>query len=356
MLENWLSPVYANIPTPESENLHIYKNTIPNLMIPGIILISWDKSGDEVRKLLYRYDWCCFDMPVYDLGTLRNEDPSFIIPLIDELSQTGSNLIFLGSRVPAQVLFNYHQQQEGFFNPVIVDESCRLNSSDEDENYAQLSFMQNEILNCFQLNVLGCQMHQFTGSSTNELYRVDYLRLGKIRNHKKLIEPMVRDADFMYFNLQSVRKSDAPGKFGCNPSGLMSEEASQICRYGGLSDTLKMLILTGYQHSSSENSTYHLLSQMIWYHIEGFNNRKSDYPLEQSDLTEYIVDVKSHGLHLTFCKSKKSGRWWFKLPLRIEDHEYVRHIPCAYEDYKLACHEDLTDRIIHAFGSHVTVE
>ena len=58
-----------------------------------------------------------------------------------------------------------------------------------------------------------------------------------------------------------------------------------------------------------------LLAQMIWYFIEGFRERKGDYPIaNKSKYTKYHVALENGEHELTFYKSDFSGRWWMDVP------------------------------------------
>jgi formiminoglutamase len=89
--------------------------------------------------------------------------------------------------------------------------------------------------------------------------------------------------------------------------------------------------------------TAQLLSQMIWYFVDGFANRKSDSPLyNQENFLKYIVEISDADLELVFLKSKISDRWW----MQVRDHSSnkTHMIPCSYSDYRQACNDELPDK------------
>lgn len=347
MLENWIQPLPRNFGSHRHHFIQDYHDDPNCLQNAQIALIGWDASFQRILKELESYHYP-FRVQVVQMGVIRKSTVEFALPLIHELEDAGITAILVGAEIPAELLFKLHQHNQQFFNPVLVDERVRLG---EDHSFASTGFVESTPLNCFHISWLAVQLHlanpQFLNS---EHYFLDFIRLGKIRQHKESIEPAVRDADFLYFNLAAMRASDAPGKLGSNPSGLYSEEASQLTRYAGLSDRLSVLALTGYNPEHIEfQQTTTLLGQMIWYFMEGYANRKQDYPIQESDMIEYIVDLSKHGKPLKFLKSNKSGRWWLKVQIDIDKQTIDRFIPCSYEDYAQACADEVSDRLLYAF-------
>ena len=92
---------------------------------------------------------------------------------------------------------------------------------------------------------------------------------------------------------------------------------------------------------------------MIWYFIEGFYNRKHDHPYkDKSDYVKYTVSIKDHKDQIVFYKSKKSDRWWMDVPVKKSfKNIYERHhlVPCSYNDYEVACKDDIPDRWWQAY-------
>ena len=177
----------------------------------------------------------------------------------------------------------------------------------------------------------------------------DTYRLGVVRSNIEEVEPMIRNADLFSFDISSVRYSDAPGNGNCSPNGFYSEEACQIIRYAGLSDKLTSIGFYEYNPLYDNNGqTAMMVAQMIWYFIDGFYNRKKDYPAKDKEgFIKYHVTFKDQSETIVFYKSKKSDRWWMEVPLQTElKNKYERHylVPCSYNDYKTALNEDIPER------------
>ena len=60
-----------------------------------------------------------------------------------------------------------------------------------------------------------------------ELY-FDTYRVGKLHQNIFEMEPVIRDADILSFDITAIRSSDAPGNANAQPFGLTGEEACQL--------------------------------------------------------------------------------------------------------------------------------
>ncbi len=177
----------------------------------------------------------------------------------------------------------------------------------------------------------------------------DAYRLGEVRAHLEEVEPMVRNADILSFDISSIRQSDAPGCYYSGPNGFTGEEACAIVRYAGLSDKLTSIGFYGINPKYDQRGqTAHLAAQMIWYFIDGYMNRVQDLPyLHSNDYVKFSVANEDSDEDLIFLKSKKTGRWWMVIkPSNLDNNTFRPHqfIPCTYEDYKLALKNEIPDR------------
>ena len=180
----------------------------------------------------------------------------------------------------------------------------------------------------------------------------DVHRLGMVNADMEETEPMIRNADILSVDISAVRASDAPGNFYAGPNGFYGEEVCRICRYAGISDKLSSI---GFYEFNPEHDrqgqTAHLVAQMMWYFIDGFMNRKNDFPEDNKDKLEnylkFYVKVDEFEDELIFLKSKKTDRWWMQVTIQNNVHKkYKRHqfVPCSYKDYKAALERQIPDR------------
>jgi hypothetical protein len=89
-----------------------------------------------------------------------------------------------------------------------------------------------------------------------------------------------------------------------------------------------------------------LISQMLWYFIEGFNCRVQDDNFESTkDFNKYTVLVE--GQELVFFKSLKTGRWWIQTPfLSFSNTKNKKYslLACMHEDYEQAIKGNIPER------------
>lgn len=177
-------------------------------------------------------------------------------------------------------------------------------------------------------------------------------RLGQIRSNFKEIEPVIRNADMLTFDVGAIKSSDAPGTARAQPFGLTGEEACQICWYAGMNEKLSSVGFYEYNpcYDDAALKTASVVATMIWYFIEGYYHRKNELNFRQNDYMRFNVSMPSAPETIVFFKSKLSEKWWLEVPITHQTVIYDRNviIPCSYEDYKLATTGEVPDRYIAA--------
>ncbi|HOY06168.1 MAG TPA: hypothetical protein PLO67_12245 [Saprospiraceae bacterium] len=363
MLQNWLkalpAPLFKWTDTlPETalgRHLIHYRNELPDLKKVKIALIGvGDKEANAVREALYQTAWAFPKGAVADLGNLRKSQESHLIAVVHELlSGHVIPVVLTAPDALARAQFLGYQDTKALVNLAVIDERCRFGAPDQ--LYSNLLTPRHALL--FHFAAVGIQVHHtppavFDFMSKNYF---DLVRLGKSRASIEETEPVLRDADLLAFHLGALKQSDAPGVQDASPSGYFVEEACQLCRYAGMSDKLSSFGIYGFDAArDKEGQTAQVSAQMAWYFLEGFFNRKKDYPVSTAGLTEYVVDFRQMHYQLTFWKSVKTGRWWMQVPVPTrKKHERHRLIPCSFQDYQSACREELPERLmqaLHRFG------
>ena len=354
MLQNWLKPhskSLADILRRSGDacfgnHVLLFQKDLPDLRQVRVALIGTDEtSSTAVRKTLAQYAWQFPEGAVADLGNMRKSDTTQLVQVLYELI-TGNVLPILigGNDEMARAQFLAYQEAKAMVNWASVDEVFRLPDAVVSPRHPLL----------FHFALLGAQAHTMTPEQQKLLDKNNFelLRLGRLRANFEEAEPVIRDADLMSFHIGALKSSEAPGThLSATPSGFFLEEACQITRYAGLSDKLTSLGIYGFDAAKDPGGqTAASVAQLIWYFIDGFFNRKGDYPVSLKGLNEYVVDLPHYNYQLTFWKSTSTGRWWLQVPVDTK-RKLQRHrlIPCSYQDYQAACRQELPDRLFNAF-------
>ncbi len=316
-------------------------------------------APDYIRENLYKLFQGNYTTKIADLGNIRKGntiDDSYyaVSDVVSQLLKKNIIPIIIGGGQDITYC-NYlaYQKLEQTINIVAVD-SC-FDIGDGEKELNSQSYLSKIILHkpniLFNFSNVGYQTYFVEQNSIDLMDKLffDSHRLGQVRAKMEDVEPIVRNADVVSFDISSVRQSDAPGNGNASPNGFYGEEACQIARYAGLSDKLSSIGFYEINPAFDTNKqTAHLVAQMIWYFIDGFYNRKQDYPIiDKSEYTKYRVSIKDHEHEIIFYKSNKSDRWWMDVPYPLNHQlKFERHhmVPCSYSDYETACRDEMPDK------------
>ena len=237
---------------------------------------------------------------------------------------------------------------------VVIDSKFDLDEEDEEGLAAKSDTYLNKILlhqpnYLFNFSNIGYQTYFVNQESLkvmNKLY-FDVHRLGEFSDDVTLTEPIIRNANMISFDIGAIRSSDAAANANASPNGFYGEQACQIARYAGMSDKLTSIGFYEFNPAFDTNGqTAMLLAQMVWYFIDGYYNRKKDFPLmPKSQYLIYRASLTDGTGELFFVKSKKSDRWWMQVPYPtgISGNERFHLVPCRYEDYTTAVNGEMPD-------------
>jgi len=181
----------------------------------------------------------------------------------------------------------------------------------------------------------------------NELY-FEHYRLGIVRDQLENIEPVLRDADLVSFDIGAIKSCDAPARKDNSPNGFFSDEACRLARYAGISDRVKSFGI--YEIDSKldmDHQTTKLAAQMIWYYLEGFLSRKHEFPQNSlDDCIKYNVEIDEIEVSLVFYKSNKTQRWWMEVDKSTDSSDNKVYViaACSESDYFKACNNEIPDR------------
>lgn len=177
------------------------------------------------------------------------------------------------------------------------------------------------------------------------------IRLGQIRERIQEIEPMIREATMMSFDMTAIKMADAPGNANAHAFGLTGEEACQICWYAGLNEKMASVGFYEYNPDYDQRSqTAEVLATMIWYFVEGFYHRKKEVGFTDKTYTKYIVPILGqHAYDLIFYKNNLNEKWWMEVPYPSKPGK-ISVVPCSYTDYQAALQGELPQRWINRYA------
>ena len=365
MLDNWLQPSAAfDDAGPDDYEVwqlgHIARvytaaGGLPELPTGSIAVVGLDATeADRVRARLYAMARPSEEVTLVDLGNARRADSIVNAPIMQELLVAGVTPLFIGregDRALAQY-YGYHHA-EFLTNLVVVDDRLRFQARDVPaaKRYLDHIFDLTPV-RLFHLAVLGYQTHYNDPAALEYLHQhhFEFYRLGAIKYDIDESEPVMRDADAVVFQLSALKAADAHAQEPLGSSGLSSEEACQLTRFAGMADKVTSFGVYGYYGERDPSGRCaDTVAQMLWYFVQGFALRKFDFPVSTEGMTEFIVKFDGQAPQLKFWKSERSGRWWMELPYHVEEGARHKYLSCTYNDYLLACDQQLPERLVEAY-------
>lgn len=312
----------------------------------------------EIRKSLYKLYAGNWSHKIYDLGVVNPgnsiEDTfSAISEIIHELVKNKvTPFIIGGSQDLTLALYKGYAKLEQTVNLLDVDAS--LDMGNPEDQLSPENWLSKIIIHkpgyLFNYSIIGYQSYLVNPEEISLLQKMyfDAFRLGEFYADEKMVEPLVRNADILSFDLNAIRSSDYHGNSGQMPHGFYGEDACKIMRYAGWSDKLTSLGIFNFSGNvDSIGFDANLIAQMVWYFMEGFSLRKKDYPIgSKADYVKYAVSLDDFKDEIIFYKSNKSGRWWMEVPYpKIEGMKFQRHlmVPCNYDVYQRALQNEMPD-------------
>ncbi len=301
---------------------------------------------NTIRKQLYKMYYWHTAIKIADAGNIAQgatlgDTRAALLAVLQEIHNAGKIAVILGGSHDLTLQqYNVFKNAEQMVAASVADMLIDL---DEAEEITARSFLMdmltetpNYISHYSHIAFQSYYAHPRMLETLDKL-RFDFFRLGKVKEHIDNMEPVLRTSNLFSFDMSAVRYSDAPSNINGSPNGLNGEETCLLTRYAGMSDSLTSFGIYGYdERNDQHNMTAHLISQMIWYFVDGYLVRKTEAKLTERD--EFVVfNVAFTDNDTIFLKSKRTNRWWMKLP----DNNFV---PCSYNDYLVASNDEIPER------------
>lgn len=314
-------------------------------------------AANEIRKRLYRLKKGKGAYQIVDLGNLRNgvnlEETYLRLREVCEflLEKNIFPIILGGSHDLTLGQYFAYEKLDKIINIVNVDACIDMDQSQKHNMSAyhihrMLTHTPNYL---FTFSHLGYQSYLNSSKTLEALEKLHFeaYSVGQMRDDLNDIEPVVRNADMLSFDVTAIKMSDAVGNRNAQNFGLTGEEACQICWYAGLSERLSSVGF--YEYNPEEDirdQTASLIATMIWYFVEGYYHRNEEIDFNGNAFMKYVVSRLNNSSNIIFYKHKVTQKWWMEVPYpqSVTTNIEKMIIPCSYKDYQEASRGDIPDR------------
>ena len=356
--------------------IHSSEHGIPDLDTTRIVIIgipenrnSIDYLGDElnlneIRKSFYNLYPGNWSTEIADLGNLilgENIEQTYgrIISMLSILFEKNIIPIIIGGS--HDLLYANYRAYDSFKSTVnIVNIDSNFDIGDSAKPINNLSYLGKIILdephNLFNYSNLGYQTYHNSQEEIDlmeNLYFESY-RLGEVSSNIRLSEPVMRDADIVSVDLKSVRASELSSRQKFSPNGFDGKEICALSRYAGISNKVSSFGIYEYKSSNEDEITEMLISQIIWYFIEGVNCRVQDSDFQNDeDYNKFTVIVDEY--ELVFYQNKITSRWWIEIIGDGSNNKLKQNtlLPCTLDDYEVAKNGMIPERWFKAIKKNV---
>ncbi|MCO6497893.1 MAG: arginase family protein [Chitinophagaceae bacterium] len=334
----------------------IYKESFPEVADADIILVGTDEArgagyisdhhpADAVREQLYRMYLWHPDIRIADIGNIKignglNDSYSCLKTVLKDFRNTGKSVIIIGgSHDNTLAQYSAYAEEGKFAEATVIDSHIDLQSETLLKSESFLMEMLTSEPNFIKhYNHIGFQsyfVHPYMLETMDKL-RFDVFRVGTAKEILDEMEPIMRGSDFFSFDIGAIQYGDIPGS-GVSPNGFTGEEACSLARFAGLAQNADSFGIYGYRPERDINNiTATQISQMIWYFIDGKNKSRSESSFSDTfAFNEYHTSFADGDA--IFLQSKKTGRWWIKMPGK-------KYIACSYSDYLSASNNEIPER------------
>lgn len=366
--------VYRDITSSTSffKNISVFGEKMPDYKDAHIALIGIKEErgtrsnagtaqgADEIRKKLYNLKRGTGAYRIVDLGNLNlGHDLEETYVRISEVCR-----MLLERNVLPVLIGGTHDLDYGQYCAYetmeklvsILNVDAMLDLEDKNESGASRQHIHKILLHepnyLFSYTHLAYQSYLIDPLSISILEKLYFeaFRIGQIRTNIQEVEPAIRNADLLSFDVTAIRSADAPGNASAQPFGLSGEEACQICWYAGLNEKLSSIGFYEYnpQYDDAHKKTAAVIATMIWYFVEGYYCRKNESNFRSNDFLKYTVSMPVDPEVIQFYKSKFSEKWWMEVPYPNGRERYARNsiVPCSYNDYQTAIKGEVPERYI----------
>jgi len=309
-----------------------------------------DLDFELLRTAFYSLKKGNWQIPIFDFGDLipSSDKISFIeiaTKTINSLLKDNYFVLILGGS-PSLSYAQYRAYDDLVKNLhfVSVDEKIRLGNELQnvnDDNYLT-KIITSEPLNLMEYSNIGYQTYFVAQEELDlsEHLNFDALRLGQLTSDIKEVEPLVRNANATVINLNAIEANYFSSTTQLTPNGLNSREICGVAKYLGTSYNMSSVYISNYVEKY-KHLDHLLLSQIIWYIVDGRNIRpelKSFDDLQYFEKYYVPTDIED----FIFYRQISTNQW--SIEVKSKDNENKIIIPCSKKDYDLALEGEIPSK------------
>jgi len=306
-------------------------------------------SPNAIRHQLYSLYFWHNQLKIADLGNVRRgasvQDTYVALStVIKEMMDLGKTVIILGgSHDLTLAQYEAYRSRKQVIEAICIDALIDLSLASplRSENFL-MEMLTGEPNYIRQYNHLAFQSYLVHPDILETLDKLgfDCYRLGHVREFADEVEPLLRDSNMLSIDISALAHSAAPAN-RVSPNGLNGEEICTLTQHAGMAPNLNSIGVYGYRASQDEQElTAKQIAHMLWYFIDGRFKGLQEASLEDREhFNEFYLQFAE--VETEFIQSKRTGRWWAKLPSG-------RFISCSYKDYLQASNNELPERWMRA--------
>ena len=343
--------------------IHSSSFGIPDLESTNVCIIGLDEYRnsffqsatqdlDSIRREFYKLKFSNWKLSISDLGNLPNGntvDDTYhaLYEICKELLSKKIVLIIIGgSNDLIYPIFKSFDSYSDKVNIVSIDNQFDLYQ--ESELVSGRTYMNKIIIDdsnsLNDFTNIGYQRHLCSHDELQLMEKLffEYISLGEISENNMKAEPIMRNSNIVGFDMKSLSFSASFDQTQGNPNGIDPRLACILTKYAGQSNKTNFL---GLFELSNNKVSSKLYSEIIWYFLDGIDNRiiESDFNDSQT-FNKYIVQTS--GRDIIFYKSKISEKWWMLID--TSKNKSISYLPCLEGDYQDALNDNIPIRWLKA--------
>jgi formiminoglutamase len=342
-------------------HITLYDEEFPDISAADIVLVGCGEmrgmgiahadsdAPNTIRKEFYGlYHWHS-EVKVADIGNIKRgatlEDTyAALKSVVGELIENGKRVVILGGSHDVTIA----QYQAYVSMGKVIEVACVDARIDLDmdsvlpADHFLMELLTGEPNFIRHYNHIGFQSYLVHPQmlETIDKLRFDCYRVGKVKENLDEMEPAIRSSSLFSFDITAIQRAHAPAN-RLTPNGFTGEEACTLMQYAGMSPMVSSIGIYGYAPGLDEHGlTAKQISHMLWYLMDGVNKSKQEANFEdRNEFNEFVLAFAE--VDTTFLQSKRTGRWWMKMP----DGKFIA---CSKVDYLIASNNEIPERWMRA--------